>query len=384
MDVFFVIAGFLVTGSLLRGVKRTGQVQVGAFLGRLMIRLLPNALFVLLVVGIASTLIFPVTRQQAVMQEIIASALYFENWQLISNSVDYLARDAGDSPVQHFWAMSIQGQFYLIWLALALLALLVGARRAIGRRLVVLIALVTLMSFGCSVVMTWQDQPVAYFHTATRAWEFGIGGLVAAGLIAAPRLGVGGQRIAGWLGLLLIVGTGLVVPVSSAFPGFAALLPVIGAVLILLSGTPSRGSAASLLSRQPLVWLGGRAYAIYLWHWPLLVFYLHLRGVDQAGVLGGLLVSITLQGILAGLGLWFLGIPFAALRAVCDPADRGLPPLVHHALTASGGVSISGVIGSLLRNPGQIGDLVRLGRESRLAFAALDSIAPGFRAAVMV
>lgn len=186
VDVFFVIAGFLVTGTLLRQLERTGRISAGSYLGRLMVRLLPNALTVLLAVGVATVLLFPVTRQADVMREIVASALYVENWQLIANSVDYLARDAGDSPVQHFWAMSIQGQFYLIWLALALLATYVGARYAARPRLTVLIALVTAVSFGCSVVMTWLDQPVAYFHTATRAWEFGVGGLVAAGLIAAP------------------------------------------------------------------------------------------------------------------------------------------------------------------------------------------------------
>lgn len=276
VDVFFVIAGFLITGSLLRGMQRTGRVDVGRFLGRLAIRLLPNALTVLITVGVATVLLFPLSRQQAVMREITASALYVENWQLIANSVDYLARDAEDSPVQHFWAMSIQGQFYLIWVALALISL-VGARRAIGRRFIALMALLTLVSFVISVTMTWTDQPVAYFHTATRAWEFGIGGLVA-GLVAVPRLSERGQRIAGWSGLVLIVCTGMVVPVSSAFPGIAALLPVTGAVLILLGGTPSRHSVASVLSSRPLVSLGGVAYAIYLWHWPLLVFYLHLRG----------------------------------------------------------------------------------------------------------
>ena len=311
VDVFFVIAGFLITGSLLRGMQRTGRVDVGRFLGRLAIRLLPNALTVLITVGVATVLLFPLSRQQAVMREITASALYVENWQLIANSVDYLARDAEDSPVQHFWAMSIQGQFYLIWVALALISL-VGARRAIGRRFIALMALLTLVSFVISVTMTWTDQPVAYFHTATRAWEFGIGGLVA-GLVAVPRLSERGQRIAGWSGLVLIVCTGMVVPVSSAFPGIAALLPVTGAVLILLGGTPSRHSVASVLSSRPLVSLGGVAYAIYLWHWPLLVFYLHLRGVDHAGVAGGLLV-LGVSVILAYLSTYCIERPIRSLK----------------------------------------------------------------------
>lgn len=290
VDVFFVIAGFLITGTLLRQIQRTGGVHPGRFLGRLVVRLLPNALIVLLAVLVATLVLLPVTRRADILREIAASALYIENWALISASVDYLARDRGDSPVQHFWALSIQGQFYLIWLALALLAVTVGAPRATGRRLALLILLVTVASFAFSVVLTGTDQPVAYFHTATRAWEFGVGGLVAVGLLRVPRLPAPGQRVLGWAGLGLIVGTGLVLPVASTFPGLAALVPVAGATLILLGGGQGRGTAAALLSTRPLVSLGGVAYAIYLWHWPLLVFTLHLRGVDRAGAVDGLLV----------------------------------------------------------------------------------------------
>lgn len=311
VDVFFVIAGFLVTASLLRQIRRTGGVHPGRFIGRLLVRLLPNALTVLLAVLAATLLILPVTRRGEVLREIAASALYAENWLLIANSVDYLARDRGDSPLQHFWAMSIQGQFYVIWLVLAVLAVAVGARAAVHRRLLLLIVLVTVGSFVCSLVLTHLDQPVAYFHTAARAWEFGVGALVAAGLHRIPRWSAATEGVLGWAGLGLIFTTGLVLPVASAFPGVAALVPVAGATLILLSGEARRGTAAGLLSSRPLVSLGGVAYAIYLWHWPLLVFTLHLRGVDRAG---------------AGEGLFVLGtsilLAYASTRLVERPVRR--------------------------------------------------------------
>lgn len=293
VDVFFVIAGFLVTATLLRQLERTGRVRPGLFLGRLLVRLLPNAMVVLAAVLAATLVLLPVTRRADVLREIAASALYVENWQLISASVDYLARDRGDSPVQHFWAMSIQGQFYLIWLALALVAVRLGAAGSARRRFALLVAAVTAGSFVWSATHTYLDQPVAYFHTATRAWEFGTGALVALGVLAVPRLRPGVERLLGWVGLLLVTATGLLLPVASVFPGVAALVPVLGAVLILLSGSPVAGSAARVLSVRPLVSLGGVAYAIYLWHWPLLVFTLHVRGVDRAGLLDGLLVLAT-------------------------------------------------------------------------------------------
>ncbi|GGK57681.1 acyltransferase family protein [Ornithinimicrobium pekingense] len=293
VDVFFVIAGFLVTGSLLRQVHRTGRVSPGRFFGRLLVRLLPNALTVLLSVLVAATVLLPVTRRADTLREVVGSALYVENWLLISDSVDYLARDRGDSLLQHFWALSIQGQFYVLWLVIAVLAVAVGARRAVRRRLALLVLLVTLASFAASVVLTHLNQPVAYFHTAARAWEFGVGGLVALGLARIPTLTRGVHTLLGWVGLGLVVTTGLLLPVASAFPGVAALVPVAGATLILLSGQGGRGSATRLLASRPLVSLGGVAYAIYLWHWPLLVLSLHLRGVDRAGAWDGALVLGT-------------------------------------------------------------------------------------------
>lgn len=300
VDVFFVIAGFLITGTLVRQLHRTGRIDPVRYLGRLAIRLLPQALTVLIAVGVASVLVFPVTRRADVFGEILASALYVENWQLIRSSVDYLDRDRGDSPVQHFWAMSIQGQFYLIWLVLALAAVMLGARLGARRRFAALIGLTTAVSFVVSLVLTHVDQPVAYFHPAARAWEFGVGGLIAL-LLLSPRrrgeAGAGGHWSLGWIGLALILATGLVLPVSSVFPGAAALLPVVGAALILLAGQRHGRGVARVLGARPLVSLGGVAYAIYLWHWPVLVFTLYLRGVDRAGLwdgLGVLVASIAL------------------------------------------------------------------------------------------
>src|SRR5690625_4268375 len=129
VDVFFLVAGFLITGSLLRQVARTGTIRPGAFLLRLARRLLPNALVVLLVVIAATYIWVPITQQIATFREIIASTLYYENWALIAKATDYLAAEQIQSPVQHFWAMSIQGQFYIIWLVVFGIALLLSRGR---------------------------------------------------------------------------------------------------------------------------------------------------------------------------------------------------------------------------------------------------------------
>ncbi len=291
VDVFFVIAGFMVTTTLLGHLDRTGKVDIGRYLGRLMQRLLPNALLVLAVVALASWVLVPSTRRDEVFGEIAASALYYENWELARRSVDYLDRGFTNSPVQHFWAMSIQGQFYLIWLVLFLAVLRLGPASGLRRRIGVAMAVLVVVSFGFSIWFTAVNQPAAYFNTGARVWEFGVGGLLALTVPWWPVLSSRWSWGFGWVGLLAIITCGAVLSVGTSFPGWIALWPVTGAALILLAGhTDARWSASGLLSSKPLVQLGSVSYALYLWHWPLLVFTLVLTGQDSVGLLGGLAV----------------------------------------------------------------------------------------------
>lgn len=295
VDVFFVVAGFMVTTTLVGHFARFGHLRLGTYFARLLSRLLPNALLVLAVVALAAPVLVPVTARADLLREVAASAVYAENWALIGQTVDYLARDTPPSAVQHFWAMSVQGQFYLLWVVVAVVAFILARGRSLTKALTVVIAAVCAASFAYSVVLTGSDQPVAYFHTLTRVWEFGAGGLVALAVQAGgATLSGRWSTAAGWVGLVLIVVCGVAIPVQDAFPGWAALWPVAGAVLILLAGrSPGRWSASALLSHPVLVRLGSVSYAIYLWHWPLLVFWLHLSGRGRAGLLDGALIIAT-------------------------------------------------------------------------------------------
>ncbi|GAA1155062.1 acyltransferase family protein [Ornithinicoccus hortensis] len=298
VDVFFVIAGFMMVLTILGHYERQGYLHLGRYLSRLASRLLPQALVVLVVVATATVLLLPATLWRSVFSDIGASALYYENWQLIERSVDYLQRDGAVSPVQHFWAMSIQGQFYLVLAALAVLAFATRGRRALDIWFGWVLGAAFLASFTYSVVLTRLDQPIAYFHTGTRLWEFAAGGLVALVLrrMTAPS-GVLSVAL-GWVGLVLIVSCGVALSVSEAFPGWVALWPVLGAVFILATGNSGqRWSAAGLLSRRPMVRLGRISYGIYLWHWPVFVFYLHWRDVIAVGVVEGAVLIAASVGL---------------------------------------------------------------------------------------
>ena len=302
VDVFFVVSGFLVSASLLSRYNREGALRFGAFALGLLKRLLPNALVVLVFVAVAGFFLLPEVRHYATLRELFASLFYYENWQLAVTGTDYLDQGNAKSPVQHYWAMSIQGQFYIVLFLVVALALALARRTARRIRGLLVSILVTLLvvSFAFSVYLTEVDQPWAYFDTRTRMWEFAVGGLLCL-FIARIKLARPLSFMLGWLGLAVLVGTALVLDVGSSFPGHLALLPVGAAVLILLAGqSPSRGGVEKFLGWTPMVLLGGYSYGLYLWHWPLLSFYYVINGSKDVALLDGALI------ILAALGLSFL------------------------------------------------------------------------------
>jgi peptidoglycan/LPS O-acetylase OafA/YrhL len=315
VDVFFVVTGYLITLTLVGQVVRSGRIRPLAYLGRLARRVWPLAALVLVAaIGITLTLA-PQALRPRNFQEVLASALYVENWRLSASAVDYLDREDPHSVVQHYWAMSLQGQFYVIWLVVALVAFaLARGRRPFTRTFGLLMVVVSVASFAWSVVDTLDQQPAAYFSTLTRLWEFGIGGLVA---LAGTRAALGGAQaaVASWVGLLGLVACGAVLPVAGIFPGYAALWPVVCAALLLVSTRRDElaWSATRLLSTRPLVWLGGVAFGIYLWHWPLLIAYRYVRG-EQA-----------VPSIVVGTALIVAAVALAVVshRVVERPLGRG-------------------------------------------------------------
>jgi len=306
VDVFFVISGFLITGHLLREYQKTGKIALLDFWGRRAKRLVPAAALVLTATWLASLAVLPPARLADTAAQIRASALYFQNWQLSWNAVDYLKADSAATPVQHFWSLSVEEQFYLGWPLLFLLAALVGltarrrARRSRGQHTVLaLAAAVVISSFCYSVYYTRVNPSGAYFVTTTRIWELGLGGLIAllpARLSARVGSGVSGALL-GWAGLGLVIASAFVLSGTVSFPGALALLPAGGAAALILGGSAAaRLGPGRLTSVRPMVFLGGISYSLYLWHWPVIVLSAAWRG-HPAGALSGpaiIVVSILL------------------------------------------------------------------------------------------
>jgi len=293
VDVFFVVSAFLITSSLLRQVDSTGQVRFLEFWGGLARRLLPASMLVLFIVTVASVSWLPRPLWNETIQQVVASALYVQNWQLAYDAVDYLAQGMAASPVQHYWALSIQGQFYLIWPILIALCVALSARLGVPPRRTIAFAFIAVFicSLAFSVYATRVNQTFTYFNTFARLWELSLGAMLALAVGTRLKLGTGARFALGWAGLAGIVACGMIFQVSRAFPGYVALWPTVCAVLIVLAGTSgSRIGADRLLSWKPLVYLGGISYGLYLWHWPVLIFWRWFTHHAPIGLLSGLSV----------------------------------------------------------------------------------------------
>lgn len=298
VDVFLLLTGFLLTAQLTRAAER-GPLDVRARWSRMVLRLIPSMTVVLITTVLASAIVLPESRWPQTVREIAAAALFLENWQLAADSVDYAARNNMASVVQHFWSLSIQGQFYVLWPMLVAVVALSSrdGPHQLRSRVSLATAAVLAVSLVHSVVLTATNQPVAYFHTLSRLWEFALGGLLALH-IDHIRLSLRVRLVLGWIGVVGLLVCGAVLPGATVFPGVAALWPTGCAALVLLAGaTGSPRGADRLLGARPVQYLGDVSYPFFLWHWPVLVLYLVASGrerVDLAAGLGIIALSLVL------------------------------------------------------------------------------------------
>ncbi|MFF2841868.1 acyltransferase family protein [Paenarthrobacter sp. NPDC057981] len=328
VDVFLLISAFLLTLSFTRKLEAGSPLKLLRHWLHVFKRLLPAVVVVLLGVLAATWAFIPQSRWPDVLAEAWASLFYRQNWQLADNAVDYYAQNhSGASPLQHFWSLSVQGQVFILWpLIFAAVALLQPRLatffpgKALTHRnlLFVVFGAVFLASLVFSIDQTANNQEYAYFDTRARLWEFALGSLLA---LALPYLKPGRRLrvFLGWAGITAMLACGLVLTVDRSFPGFIALWPTLAAAAVIVAGqSNSRFGADRFLASRPLVLVGNNSYALYLWHWPVLVFFLLVTGTTAPGLFQGL-------GIMAVSMLLAVG----TTRFVEEPMRRWVWPAVR-------------------------------------------------------
>ncbi|MEQ8718159.1 MAG: acyltransferase family protein [Acidimicrobiales bacterium] len=271
VDVFFVISGFLITSLMLVEVDSTGRFSLGSFVARRVRRLLPMAVLVLAAtVAAGAVLVAPLARDR-LFGDARAALLYFANWRFAGQSTAYTDTDVTDSLLLHYWSLSVEEQFYVVWPVLFAIVVALTTRYAPHRRRGAILAVLTVgvvVSFGASASST---AAAGYYWTHLRLWQMGAGALVAFAMSPKSSLSVSLPRrwsaVAAATGLAVIVAAALLVDESTRWPGTWALVPTMGTVLIIVSG--GRGSTVhdALGSRLPVA-IGRNSYGWYLWHWP--------------------------------------------------------------------------------------------------------------------
>ncbi|WP_176883542.1 acyltransferase family protein [Nocardioides sp. YR527] len=328
VDVFFAISGFLITQQLMRQVRTEGRVSLLGFYARRARRILPAATLVLLATVVYAALFLGFVRTREIALDALWSAAFAANFRFASLETDYFSAALPPSPLQHFWSLAVEEQFYLVWPLMILGCLWAMRRRGRStttegtakpdqrrRRRVLVIALgaVIVASLLASAVLTRTSPEAAYFSPFTRAWELGLGAIAAIAFRDdGPQDATARWRaqVLSAFGMFFIVCACLQFNDATPFPGTPALVPVLGSVFIIVAGTLWHGPTVvgRLLSVPPLQVVGNWSYSLYLWHFPVLVLAELQLGRELRWWEQVLLVALALG--LSGLSYHFVEEPF--------------------------------------------------------------------------
>lgn len=301
VDIFFVLSGFFITGVLIRERIGTGEISFRKFYAHRARRIIPSAMLVIVATVAASYILLTETRAQATFIDGLWATIFLSNWRFERVGTDYFAEGLPPSPLQHYWSLSIEEQFYFVWplLLLGLFALTrrysrPGQRYSATRQawLITAMATICIASFVWACVQSASEPTAAYFSTFTRIWELGLGALIAISVPVLSRIPHSIRPALSYIGLVGVAGSLFVITPSSVFPGPTAALPVLSTALVIIAFVGSPARAVPHLTNRGAVYIGEVSYTLYLWHWPVIVLL-------TAIMAKGLTYNLTVIGVTA-------------------------------------------------------------------------------------
>ena len=317
VDIFFVLSGFLIT-SIISTELANGNFSFIRFWSRRIRRILPSLILVLAVSGVVFSIVLSPYLRRELLKNLIRASTFTSNYSSIGEA-DYFGAQVLN-PLLHLWSLAIEEQFYLFWPLVCFAAFKYKGIKSI--KLTSIIILVTSFSANLITIYYYEDIPTAFYNPHTRVWELMAGASI--GLFVAPSgLKLATRKvflrpITSLVGLAFIVFGFVFIRESSYFPGYWALLPVLGTCLIIIAG-PNQKINKLLLSNSITVWFGKISYSLYLWHFPAL-FLLHQLHP------GATSKPLTFLAVIASIGIALLStkllenpIRFGSLKRIPSP-----------------------------------------------------------------
>jgi peptidoglycan/LPS O-acetylase OafA/YrhL len=329
VDVFFVISGFLITSLITEEIAQ-GRFSLLVFYERRIRRIFPALFAVLAFCSIAAFFLYLPKEFRKFAASLVATALFVSNIHF-SREQGYFDAPPDTKPLLHSWSLAIEEQFYIVFPLVLILTCWWAGRRWVG----VIFALF-ILSLITSIWLTASDPNLAFYSAPARAWELMLGALLASGVL--PEIKSRVREVAALGGAMLIAWAVFRFSSNTLFPGATALVPCLGAALLIYAGQNGSSVVARALSWRPLVFVGLISYSLYLWHWPMLVFarYWNIEKLSAPQITAVIAASF----VVAALSWTFVEQPFR----------RKTAPVPRKPLFAAAAVAMIAVVGY-----GQIG-----------------------------
>lgn len=303
VDIFFVISGFVITGMMSRELMEEGQIDLARFYLRRFMRLLPALAVVTTITALVAMVVLPPFGiQQNAAKTGLGAMLISANWVVSSVTEGYFAASAKSNPLLNTWSLSVEEQFYIIFPILMIFSWRIGRHGGAFRYFPVAILSVIgglsfalavgLVNFGLNPNETWL---LNFYSPLTRAWEFIVGALLAISMTHIASRLISRTYIlslSGLLGFIMLVSSILLISETTPFPSFWTLIPVVGTLLLIISGINSSAIITRALSTRAMVKIGDYSYSIYLWHWPLIVFAKAIWPNSTSAAVGAAIFSL--------------------------------------------------------------------------------------------